>query len=345
MSANLGQRGRRPTMRDVGERAGVSFKTVSRVVNGEESVRPELRERVLAAIEELGYRPDPAASTLRRADGRTGTVAVIVDDLANPFAATVHRAVVDAMRDHGTLVLSASTYEDCGREQEAFRAFVDRRIDGLILMPTSAEHAWLADVRGPEIPVVMVDRPAVGFGTDLVLSDHRPAAARATTHLARRGHRRIALLAEGRDVHTARERVAGYAEALAAAGLDIDPALVRTGIRDQQQAQDATVQLLTGDAPPTAILGGYNRATIGVIRALRRLDLQHAVALVGFDDVELADLLEPAVTVIAQDAVAIGRTAADQLLDRLGGNAGAPRTRVIPTQLIPRGSGEIPAPG
>jgi LacI family transcriptional regulator len=330
-------------MRDVGERAGVSFKTVSRVVNGEAAVRPEVRERVLAAIEELGYRPDPAASTLRRADGRTGTVAVIVDDLANPFAATVHRAVVDVMGERGTLVLSASTDEDPAREQEAFRAFVDRRIDGLILMPTSVEHGWLADVRGPEIPVVMVDRPAVGFDTDVVLSDHRPAAARATTHLTHRGHRRIALLTESMDVHTARERLAGYEDALAAAGVALDPALVRSGLHNQRQAQDAAIELLDAPDPPTAILGGYNRATVGAVHALRRLGLQHDVALVGFDDVELADLLEPAITVIAQDATGIGAAAAQQLRRRLDGEDRAASPRVIPTRLIPRGSGEIPA--
>jgi LacI family transcriptional regulator len=331
-------------MRDVGERAGVSFKTVSRVVNGEASVRPEVRERVLTAIAELGYRPDPAASTLRRADGRTGTVAVIVDDLANPFAATVHRAVVDVMGERGTLVLSASTDEDPAREQEAFRAFVDRRIDGLILMPTSVEHGWLADVRGPEIPVVMVDRPAVGFDTDVVLSDHRPAAARATTHLTHRGHWRIALLTESLDVHTARERLAGYEDALAAAGVTVDPALVRSGVHHQRQAEDATIELLDASDPPTAILGGYNRATVGAVRALRRLGLQHAVALVGFDDVELADLLEPAITVIAQDATEIGAAAAGQLRRRLDGEDRAASPRVIPTRLIPRGSGEIAAP-
>jgi len=330
-------------MRDVGERAGVSFKTVSRVVNGETAVRPKVRERVLAAIEELGYRPDPAASTLRRSDGRTGTVAVIVDDLANPFAATVHRAVVDVMGERGTLVLSASTDEDPAREQEAFRAFVDRRVDGLILMPTSVEHRWLAEVRGPEIPVVMVDRPAVGFDTDVVLSDHRPAAARATTHLIRRGHRRIGLLTEALDVHTARERLAGYEDALAAAGLAFDPALVRSGLHHRDEAQDAAVELLDSPDPPTAIVGGYNRATVGAIHALRRLDLQHTVALVGFDDVVLADLLEPAVTVIAQDAAALGGAAARQLQRRLDGDRSPAAEHVIPTRLIPRGSGEIPA--
>jgi LacI family transcriptional regulator len=306
-------------------------------------VRPEVRERVQAAIEALGYRPDPAASTLRRADGRTSTVAVILDDLANPFAATVHRAVVDAMGGRGILVLSASTDEDPVREQEAFRAFVDRRVDGLILMPTSVEHGWLADVRGPEIPVVMVDRPAVGFDTDVVLSDHRPAAARATTHLIRRGHRRIALLTEGLDVHTARERLAGYEEALAAAGLHVDRGLLRSGVRNQRQAQDAAVDLLASPDPPTAILSGYNRATVGAVHALRRLGVQHSVALVGFDDVELADLLEPAITVIAQDAIAIGAAAARRLLQRLDGDDPAARPHIIPTRLIPRGSGEIPA--
>jgi LacI family transcriptional regulator len=210
-------------------------------------------------------------------------------------------------------------------------------------MPTSVEHGWLADVRGPEIPVVMVDRPAVGFDTDVVLSDHRPAAARATTHLTHRGHRRIALLTESLDVHTARERLAGYEDALAAAGVTVDPALVRSGVHHQRQAEDAAIDLLDAPDPPTAILGGYNRATVGAVRALRSLGLQHAVALVGFDDVELADLLEPAITVIAQDATEIGAAAAGQLRRRLDGEDRAASPRVIPTRLIPRGSGEIAA--
>jgi LacI family transcriptional regulator len=119
---------------------------------------------------------------------------------------------------------------------------------------------------------------------------------------------------------------------------------VRSGVHHQRQAEDATIELLDASDPPTAILGGYNRATVGAVRALRRLGLQHAVALVGFDDVELADLLEPAITVIAQDATEFGAAAAGQLRRRLDGEDRAASPRVIPTRLIPRGSGEIAAP-
>jgi LacI family transcriptional regulator, galactose operon repressor len=331
-------------MREVGARAGVSIKTVSRVVNGEPTVAAELAARVRAAIDELDYRPDHAASSLRRSDGRSRTIAVVLEDLANPFSSALHRAVVDTARAQGILVLSASSDESPEDEREAVAAFTARRVDGVVLMPTSAEHGWIDDTLAAGASMVMVDRPA-GDRCDAVVSDNRASSARATNHLLRRGHRRIAFLGDLRDIYTASERRAGFEEALAAAGLPIDDALVRTDLRSSDTAQQAVIELLTGPNPPTALFPSQNLLTIGAVRALHQLGLHRDIALVGFDDIVLGDLLSPGVTVVAQDPTAIGRIAAKQVLARIAGDDRPPALHVVPTRLIPRGSGEIPAPG
>jgi LacI family transcriptional regulator len=332
-------------MREVSRRAGVSLKTVSRVVNGAATVSPELSARVRAAIAELGYRPDVAASSLRRRDGRTRTIAAVLDDLANPFSSAVHRAVVDTARAQGVLVLAASSDEDTENEREAFTAFTARRVDGVVLMPTSADHGWVESERAAGTHVVMIDRPAVALDLDTVVSDNREGAARATAHLVRRGHRRIAFLGDLETVYTAGERLAGFREALAVARVPVDEAPVRMNLQDSDGAERAVVDLMSGREPPTAILASQNDITIGAIRALWKLRLQRDVALVGFDDIVLSDMLDPGVTVVAQDPAAIGSMAAERLLRRIAGDRSPARVHVVPTQLMPRGSGEIPAPG
>lgn len=335
---------RRVTLKDVAERAGVSFKTVSRVVNGEETVSPDLAVRVRSVVEELGYRPHAMASFLRRLDGRTRTIGVVLEDLGNPFSSELHRAVGDVARLNGLVVLAASSDEDPSDEREALELFAARQVDGLILMPTSADHGWLAEqLAGTH--VVAVDRPAGGLDADAVLCDNRDAAARATTHLVRRGHCRIAFLGGLSEVYTAAERYEGFRQAAAEAGLPPPDAHVRRDLRDSGSAEDAVIQLLTTSEPPTAIFAGQNMLTIGAIRALRRLGLQHETALVGFDDVLLADLLDPAVTVVAQDPGALGKRAAELLLERIDGSGPEERAHVVPTRLLPRGSGEIAPSG
>jgi LacI family transcriptional regulator len=222
-------------------------------------------------------------------------------------------------------------------------AFTARRVDGVILMPTSADHAWLEEELAAGTAMVMVDRPAGDL--DAVVSDNRASAARATAHLLRRGHERVAFLGDLHDIFTARERLHGYGDALAEAGIEAAAHLVRTDLRNEDAAQRATVELLTGPEPPTALFASQNLLTTGAVRALRQLELHRRVALVGFDDIVLADLLDPGVTVVAQDPATIGRLAAEQLLARIGGDGGPPRLQVVPTRLVPRGSGEIAPAG
>jgi LacI family transcriptional regulator len=330
-------------MRDVASLAGVSLKTVSRVVNQEPGVSPELVRRVVDAVNLLDYRHNLTASSLRRADHKTATIGMLLEDLANPFSSALHRAVEDVARGRGTLVLAGSSDEDPDRQRELLHALVSRRVDGLIVVPVSDDHSGLLHERRLGGPMVFVDRHAAG-DVDSVTVDNRDGARRATRHLAAHGHRRIAFLGDLRSIWTAAERHLGYVEGLAAEGITLHPRLVRQDLRSIDAAEEAATELLTVAEPPTAVFAGQNLITIGTVRALQRLRLQRRVALIGFDDILLADLLNPPVSVVAQDPGAIGRTAAELLFARLDGDRTPPRHLVVPTRLIPRGSGEIAAP-
>jgi LacI family transcriptional regulator len=331
-------------MREVARVAGVSLATVSRVLNEDPKVAPGLGAKVHDAVAMLGYRRDLTATNLRRADRASASVGLVFDDIANPFHATLHRAIEDIARERGVLAFAGSSDEDAGRERELVQAFASRRVDGLVIVPAGADHSYLLRDREAGVAMVFVDRARAFIDADVVLSDHAGGARAATAHLLAAGHRRIGYLGDRRAIHSATERLRGHTEALAAAGVAYDPALVRMELRDSAAARAATAELLAADDPPTAIFAAQNLITIGAVTALRAHGRRHDVALVGFDDVPLADALEPGLTVVAQDAVALGRTAAERLFARVDGDTGPTRTLVLPTTLIARGSGEI-APG
>ena len=330
-------------MHDVAALAGVSLKTVSRVVNQAPNVAPDLVTRVLDAIRLLDYRPNLTASSLRRADRKTAAIGLLLEDVANPFDSALHRAVEDVARQRGTLVFAGSSDEDADRERELLLALVARRVDGLIAVPVGDNDGGLLREQRLGRPMVFVDRPVASGDADTVTVDNRAGAQQAVRHLAAHGHRRIAFLGDLRSIWTAAERHLGYLEGLAAAGIPLDPLLVRQDIHGIEAAGQATLELLASAEPPTALFTGQNLITIGAIHALQRLGLQHQVALIGFDDVLLADLLDPRVSVIAQDPAVLGRTAAELLFARLDGDGAPPRHIVVPTRLVPRGSGELPA--
>lgn len=327
-------------MRDVAALAQVSLKTVSRVVNREPGVRPELADRVNRAAEELHYRPNLTASNLRRADGRTATIGLLVDDVANPFFADIHRGVEEVARERGVAVMAASLDRRDDLEADVVRRFVSRRVDGLILVPTAVDQSHLATELRSGWPLVCVDRLPSGIHVDAIISDNHAASVAAVEHLVRQGHRRIGVLCDETTLMTARERLAGYEEAMRSAGLDIDPELRRVDVASLDISDSAVVDLLALPDPPTAIFAAQNYVTMGVCRALHRLGLQHRVALVGFDDFMMADVLDPGITVVAQDSRAMGRLAAQTLFDRMDGADGPVTTRIVKSTLIPRGSGE-----
>jgi LacI family transcriptional regulator len=287
----------------------------------------------------LNYRPHIGASMLRRNDRRTRTIGVLLEDVGNPFSAALHRAVEDEALARGVHVLVGSVDESAQRERALVRAFAERHADGLIVAPAGDDQGYLAAELPPGTPVVFVDRPGAGFAGDSVLTTNVVGATEAVRHLVAHGHRRIAFLGDHARIATARSRYRGYLDALDEAGL---APVTAHGLHHSSTAESATMALFGRAEPPTALFAAQNLITIGAVRALRRLRLHSAVALVGFDDFPLADLVEPAITVVAQDPAAMGRTAARALFDRIDGDRQPPREFWIPTTLIRRGSGELP---
>jgi LacI family transcriptional regulator len=329
-------------MHDVARLAGVGTKTVSRVVNDIPTVAPELAARVRQAADQLGYRPNLAASNLRRGDGRTNTVGLLIEDVGNPFSASVHRAVEGEAWQRGVMLLTGSLHEDPVRERDLARSLIGRRVDGLIIAPSDVDYRWVVAEQTAGTAFVFIDRIPTPLVADAIMSDNVGGAAAAVRHLIDGGRRRIAYLGDNIEIQTGAQRFAGYQQALAAAGLPAMPGIVRHGLRTAAEARRAAVELLSGPDRPDAVFGSQNLVTIGVIEALHQLGLQHDVALIGFDDFVLADTLQPGVTVIAQDTAGIGRLAAQRLFARIDGDRSVPEVVTVPYRLVERGSGELP---
>ncbi len=338
---------RRPTIRDVARLAGVSLKSVSRVVNHEPSVSAVLTERVERAIAELGYHPDERARNLRRTDARPSSIGFVAVDVANPFFSAILRGLEEVARERDCLVLAGSTDGDPGRQAELINTFVSRRVAGLAVVPSGADLGPLTaeSVRGT--PVVFVDREPPGdeHAADVVRTDHREGSRLITSHLIARGHRQIAFVGADPMVHSLELRVAGFRDAHDEAGLTVDDQLILEGVRSPAEWRTQLRDWLSAGTPrPTALVTGMNYATMGAVRALRDLGLQHRVALIGFDDFEFSDVVEPGISVTPQDPVLLGRRAAELLFRRLDGETGPPAHVLLASTIVARGSGEIPGP-
>jgi LacI family transcriptional regulator len=325
-------------MRDVATSAGVSLKTVSRVINGEAAVAPATAARVAEAIAELGFERNDLARSLRNGQS-SGTLGLVIEDVGNPFYSVVAQAVEDAARLRGLLLITASAREDPDREYELVTALRRRRVDAMLVVPIADDHRYLLR-NDDHVSTVFLDRPPRKIEADTVLADNRAGARRATEHLLAHGHERIAVLGDDAGLYTARERVVGYREALSARGLT-DQGLLRMGNHDAAAAEAAVASLLEleADERPTAILAANNRNTVGAVRAIARLDGDDRIALVGFDDFELADVL--GITVMRSDPALMGLRAAELAFARLDGDDRPPQQLTIPTELVVRGSGEL----
>ena len=324
-------------MSDVARLAGVSIKTVSRVVNDEPAVHPDTAERVMAAIEQLGFRRNLGARNLRRGS-TTGTIGLIVEDVGNPFYSELNRAVERIATSFGRQVLTGSSEENSDRERELVLEFCARRVDGILVVPAGLQHGYLVPEMRAGTPVVFIDRPAGDIVADTVLVDNLGGTIEAVTHLAAHGHRRIAFLGDSPDIFTAAERLRGFREGCVRNGISYDESLVSMGTPTAESVGHAVKRLLHGPDPATAVIAGNNRIAVHLLRALAHAEQRPA--MVGFDDFELADLLNPPVTVVAHDVSALGHAAAELLFARVQGDQSPPRKVVLPVHLVARGSGE-----
>lgn len=319
----------RAGMKQVADHAGVAMSSVSRVLSGHRDVSDAMRERVMAAVEELGYEPNMLAGMLRR--GATETIGFVVGDISNPLLAQITLGAETALRKAGYAMLLTNSVNDPGLDAGHIRLLQQRRVDGLLLsVSDETNEQIIAALERAPMPTVLIDRTMAGYPTaSAVLSDHAAGITAAAEHLIKLGHRRIALVGGSPHVRPTRERVAAIEEVAEA-----HPGVVcqvRSGGFTQDHGAAATNELLDGRRPPTAIIAGGNQILVGILQALRRrrLRIPHDLSLVTCDDVPLAGFLTPALATIQRDPYAMGEAAAGLLLKRLRGEE--PETVVLPT--------------
>jgi LacI family transcriptional regulator len=325
-------------MADVARLAGVSVTTVSHVINGTRPASERTRTRVMDAIARTGYSPNTIARALAR--GGTESLGLAISGLSNPYFTDVVAAVEGAATRSGRTLLLGDTREDPEHELRIVRALVERRVDGLLLAPSTGalEHA-LPYLEANRVPVVLLDR-FLDVPLDQVGCDNEQPTARLVEHLAANGHTRIAMAIGIPGLSTTDERVRGYRLGLEQAGLPVDEALIVEGGSHRDTARAAMLELLQRPDPPTAVVSGNNFMTIGILRALaeRGLRVPGDIALAAFDDFEWADLFHPRLTVIRQPTRELGERAVELLLARLRDPHAEPRTVRLNAAFVHRDS-------
>ena len=327
----------RATLEDVARLAGVSAKTVSRVYSDSPRVLPETRERILEAAKRLRFRPNTLARSLRQG-GKTDTVAFVIGDIRNPFYFHVAAGIEQELAKQGFTMLLASTGDSPANEPVVVNALLGQLVRAILLIPIAGDQSYLEGERQLGTPVIAVDRPATDLVADSVLLANRAGMADAVRSLTALGHRKVGFVSNPSEMYTLAERLAGYRQALREVGVVETTTWERLDNDPQITAESQVRSLLDSVDPPTAIVTGNNRATMGALRELRGRDDQ--VALIGFDDFELADML--GISVVTHEPVELGRAAGRLALERIETPAGPTRTIEIATRIVARGSGEIP---
>jgi LacI family transcriptional regulator len=315
--------------------------TVSRVINDSPRVSAVTRRRVQASIAKLGYVPNRLARSLIQR--KTGSLGVIVPDVANPFFTLIVRGIEQVAWRAGYHVILCDTQGDLDRERGYLEDMVSFQVEGVLIAPVGdSSRPHLRVLTRNAVPFVLIDRSIAGFDGDLVQGDSLAGSRQLVEHLIDLGHRRIGMITEGLEVSTARDRLQGYRDALVGRGLPLDDALVaNSSAIDPKVARESTLQLLDLDDPPTAIFAVNNIAVVGVVEAAREreLDIPRDLALVCFDDIEHVSRIYPFLTVMAQPAETFGTIATQLLIDRLGSNVERRRrTVVLPADFIVRQS-------
>lgn len=340
--AGVSHPGKQPTVKEVAQHAGVSPMTVSRTLAGGANVRPDLQERVLTAVRELGYRRNENARSLRPGQA-SGLIGVAITNLGNPYYGNFALGVEEAVAETGRRIVLGNTGGDPARERQLVADFMGRQVEGLVLVPSGGPSDHLRPERLGEVPLVLASRRIYGLDVDVVLLDDVGGAYRGTRALLDAGHTRIGYLGNVSSAFTGGRRYEGYTRALEERGIPLDPDLVFRDHHDEGSASDATRLLLDLEHPPTAIFSANNRNSIGALHEIgRRLRTgaraEDLPALVSFDDFELAELMPVPVTVVDHDPRELGREAARLLLSRLriGDRSQVPaRVVEMPVRLAP----------
>ncbi|MEJ6489737.1 LacI family DNA-binding transcriptional regulator [Leucobacter sp. USCH14] len=350
-----------PTISEVAAAAGVGRATAARTLGGYGYVSAEMRDRVLAAADELGYRTNQLARSV--STGVSHTIGVVVADISNPFFGGVALGISEVASARGFDALVLSTAEHLDEEINAVNVLVDKRVDGIILSSAacaanSTAHLQLPNEQG--IPLVLLDRLIPGLDLDAVVIDNRAAARRATTELIKAGHSRIGFIwgppvagrieyrrelveAAGRNLWTDGERLTGYLDALDDAALPLDLDHIMLGAKTEERAYEAVTRMIALDSAPTAFFCTETDALTGTLHALRDAgrSIPDQVSIIGFDDSSWAAVMNPPLTMVRQPMLELGRQAAELLLSRIDAaadDATPPMQRELGAEFIERAS-------
>lgn len=342
------------TVQDVAQAAGVSKATAARALGQYGAVSARVRARVSAAAEALGYRPNEMARSM--STGRSGTIGVIVGDIENPYFGLAVRGISDGARALGFNVILANSAESAEEERLTVEVLARKQIDGLIVAPAvAADVAHLHDYVETGRPLVLMDRSVAALAVDTVVMDDATAALKATLLLLESGHRRIAYLTATKfpgnaavtiDISTVANRIAGFTQAMRAAGIADPRALVHFGVTSRGDGEDVIRTLLAKEDRPTAVLASDSLIALEVLRATKALGLTipDDLSLVTFHDADWTSAVTPAVTVLAQPAYELGQAAVRMLIERVEGLSVPPRRVELPMRLIARDSVAKPEP-
>ena len=338
------------TIRDIARLAGVSVATVSGVLNNKPTVKPVLVDRVKKAMEALDYHPDQVARSLRVR--RTCTVGMVIADVTNPFFTDVIRGVEKEAQSNGYSVILCDSNEDPTLERHYLSTLFSRRVDGVLLAPTSSPSAQESRIH-KRFPIVLIDRVPPGFTGDAVMTDNFSAAYDGTRHLIALGHRQIAIITGHLNLSNGLDRLEGFRKALQEEHLALPDKYLQKGDFQLGSGYRCGLELMQLPVPPTAIFSCNNKMTLGLMRALGELHVScpEAVSVLGFDDFEWSAYFTPRLTTIAQPTYEMGRQAMEILLRKLqstkgnGLEEGSEQTVVrLKAELRVRDSTTSPAP-
>jgi LacI family transcriptional regulator len=327
-----------PTIKQVAAHAGVSSATVSHVINGTRYVSENVREQVQKAMDELGYRPNALARSLR--SGYTHTLGLVLPDSANPFFAEVGHSIEIAAFEAGYSVVLCNTENDFEKEALYVDVLTKKQVDGIIFVTTGERSDSLKNLVKMGIPTVVMDRDFPELELDVVLADNLQGGYQATQHLISLGHKRIGCIAGPSSLNSSSRRLVGYKQALQEANIVVNPELIMNGNFHPESGWEVGHKMLSQQDAPTAIFTCNDLMAMGALRAATELGLRvpYDLALVAYDDINLASYIIPALTTIKQPKAEMGLAALNFLLARIKDKQSAPQRVLLPVSLVIRDS-------
>lgn len=325
---------KKPSLTDVAARAKVSPSTVSRTITQSGKISQQTQDRIRRIMAELGYKPNRVARRLRTRVGKRQLIGLIIPNIQNPFFADLARGVEDVAYKNNFAVLLCNYDEDPEKELFYLEVMQAESVDGIILPPAHENDPDVLRINRSGIPVVCVDRSLSDPTIDKVEVDNEQGSFVAVAHLIQKGHRRIGLISGPGDSSTGRKRLEGYRRAHAEAGLEVDESLICFGDYKQESGSRLAANLLSVPQPPSALFVCNNLMLIGAIETIfqRKLEIPRQVAVIGYDDLPLAAVFDPPLTVVQQPAYEVGRQAAELLFKRLDN----PKGETANVQLLPK---------